>query len=271
MENSCHSLRENGEYDTNASYVVKGDGQNIGVFDYDETKDRSIRYLREGCKLGRGRKIRYSDEVLVDKSVELLPTESLDMLVSDVVSNRNWVEAQRDFNASKVVYIIGNGGNLAVADHASVDVTRLSGKLGIAPGSGILATSVIGDSSFDDWFTNWLNAHTCNLEQKQLSESMVIGVSSSGTARNVCKCLLRATELGMKALMISARNTIDGASQYRTVCIGTDYYHTGEVVSLMLFYQLIHGSGASCPTISGKIGRESFDRIINPKSLQERH
>ena len=221
--------------------------------------------------LGREDKIHYSAEVLVVWFVELLPTESLDKLLSNVVSNNKWGEAQRDFNASKVVYIIGNGGNLAVADHASVDITRLSGKLGIAPGSGILATSVIGDSSFDDWFTNWLNAHTFNLELKQLSESMVIGVSSSGIARNVSKCLLRATDLGMKTLMISARNIIEEDRRFRTVCIGTDYYHTGEVVSLILFYQLIHGSGSSCPRISSKIGKESFDRIINPKSLLGQH
>ena len=52
---------------------------------------------------------------------------------------------------------------------------------------------------------------------------------------------------------------------FNTVELGSDYYHTGEVVSLLLFYQLIHGSGCECPSISLKIGKESFDRIVNPK------
>ena len=77
----------------------------------------------------------------------LLPTESIDRLVEDALSTKAWEKAQDDFNKSKTIYIIGNGGNLAVADHGSVDITRLSTKLAIAPGSGIVATSVIGDSS----------------------------------------------------------------------------------------------------------------------------
>ena len=64
--------------------------------------------------------------------------------------------------------------------------------------------------------------------------------------------------------MISSRK-INSIQNYNVVEIGTDYYHTGEVMSLLLFYQLIHGSGCECPSISQKIGKESFDRIVNPK------
>ena len=56
----------------------------------------------------------------------LLPTESIDRLVEDALSTKAWEKAQDDFNRSKTIYIIGNGGNLAVADHGSVDITRLS-------------------------------------------------------------------------------------------------------------------------------------------------
>ena len=47
--------------------------------------------------------------------------------------------------------------------------------------------------------------------------------------------------------------------------LGTDFYHTGEVLSLMLFYQLIHGSGKECPSISKKINEPSFDRLVGTK------
>ena len=63
----------------------------------------------------------------------LLPTESLDQLLDNVLASKAWSQAQSDFNASKLVFIIGNGGNLAVADHMSVDITRLSSKLAITP------------------------------------------------------------------------------------------------------------------------------------------
>ena len=191
-----------------------------------------------------------------------LPTESLDRLFDGILSTEEWKKAQQDFCESDVIFIIGNGGNLAVADHGSVDITRLSKKLAIAPGSGILATSIIGDNCIDTWFSNWLDAHIEKLSSDQKIRSLVIGISSSGTANNILACLNHAFENNMKTLLISGRNV--SHANINTVCINTDYYHTGEVMSLMLFYQLIHGSGVECPSISKKLGQKSFDRLVNP-------
>ena len=196
--------------------------------------------------------------------VNILPTESLDELFNNTVKSKEWQKAQSDFNKSKIIFVIGNGGNLAVADHGSIDVTRLSKKLAICPGSGILATSVIGDSSIDTWFMNWLQAHIDAMTDDQLKTCMIIGISSSGTAKNIASCIKLGSKNNMRSLMISSRK-INSIQNYNVVEIGTDYYHTGEVMSLLLFYQLIHGSGCECPSISQKIGKESFDRIVNPK------
>ena len=65
--------------------------------------------------------------------------------------------------------------------------------------------------------------------------------------------------------MISARKLDEIKHSFNCVELGTDFYHTGEVISLMLFYQLIHGSGSLCPSISEKVGKPSFDRLINEK------
>ena len=202
-------------------------------------------------------------EKSLPKFSQLLPTESIDSLVTKVLKSYEWEKAQRDFNASKTIYIIGNGGNLAVADHGSVDITRLSTKLAIAPGSGIVATSVIGDSSIDTWFLNWLEAHLEVRSFEDNSNSMLIGISSSGTAKNICSCLTYAKQQSLKTLMISARKLNDIKHPFNCVELGTDFYHTGEVISLLLFYQLIHGSGSRCPSISSKIGKPSFDRLVN--------
>ena len=204
-------------------------------------------------------------EKSLSKITELLPTESIDKLLESVIESEEWLKAQTDFNKSKTIFIIGNGGNLAVADHGSVDITRLSKKLAIAPGSGIVATSVIGDTSIDTWFLNWLKAHIEVMSHEDRSKSMVIGVSSSGTASNICSCLSYAQSNSLKTLMISARNNVKQFHSFNTVELGSDYYHTGEVLSLFLFYQLIHGSGSSCPSISGKVGQPSFDRLVNPQ------
>lgn len=170
---------------------------------------------------------------------------------------------QEDFNQANKVIVIGNGGNLAVADHGAVDITRLSNKFALCPGSGILATSIIGDSSIDVWFTNWLQAYLDSLPQGFLDSILIIGISSSGTASNIINCLEFAQSRGLRVGVISSRILPESTHDFNTVCIGTDYYHTGEVLSLLLFYQLVHGSGCECPSISQKLNQPSFDRLVN--------
>ncbi len=83
---------------------------------------------------------------------------------------------------------------------------------------------------------------------------MVIGVLSSGTASNICSCLDYVMSDSIKTLMISARDNVKQFHPFNTVELGSDSYHTGEVISLLLIYYLIYCSGESCPSMSGKVG-----------------
>lgn len=84
---------------------------------------------------------------------------------------------------------------------------------------------------------------------------MIIGISSSGYSKNICSALDLAVTKGMSALLISASEPkISG--NYNTVVLGVDEYHSSEVLTLMLFYQLIHGAGFECPTISDSNSRQ---------------
>jgi hypothetical protein len=199
--------------------------------------------------------------------MHVLNSDSLDQLFVDLLKTPQWHDLKTSFNKSSLVFIVGNGGNLAVADHGAVDITRLSQKLAIAPGSGILATSIIGDNCIDTWFTNWISAHIDAFDEELLSKSCIIGVSSSGTASNIVSCLDFASSHGISAHILSARNVPpdEKLDSINYVEIGTDYYHTGEVISLLLFYQLIHESGAECPAISKKMNAPSFDRFVHGK------
>ena len=80
----------------------------------------------------------------------------------EVINTKEWTELQDKFNDCVDIFVLGHGGNLGVADHAAVDISRLSNgtKNAQAPGSGIVATSLINDSSFDDWMVHWLRQRT---------------------------------------------------------------------------------------------------------------
>jgi len=172
-----------------------------------------------------------------------------------IVNSDEWMRAQSDFNECRSVLCVGNGGNLAVCDHGAIDIARLTNKQAAAPGSGILASSLINDSSHDNWVKNWLSISLRGYDDSYHENIMLIGVSSSGYSKNICLALDMAEEKGLKSLLISAMEPkIKG--NYNTVVLGVPEYHSSEVLTLMLFYQLIHGAGFECPSISDSVERK---------------
>jgi phosphoheptose isomerase len=189
-------------------------------------------------------------------SLDIIPGfESFTHKFNSILLSNEWFQAQQNFNEAKLILTAGNGGNLAVCDHGAIDIARLTNKQAMAPGSGILASSLINDASHDLWVKNWLSITTRGHSPDFLSKMMLIGVSSSGYSTNICNALDLALEKGMKALLISATKPhIPGS--YNTIILDVDQYHTSEVLTLALFYQLIHGAGFACPTISDSTTRK---------------
>jgi len=169
----------------------------------------------------------------------------------EVTNTKEWAELQGKFNDCVDIFVLGHGGNLGVADHAAVDISRLSNgtKNAQAPGSGIVATSLINDSSFDDWMVHWLQQRTVIHTEEQLNNCFVLGISSSGTSKDIIKALEDAQTRGMEIAMITSYpipTKIEGLTE---VVLGAEYYHTAEVLTLLLTYELTHGSGKVCPPI----------------------
>lgn len=174
------------------------------------------------------------------------------------INSNVWATIQNDFNYCSRILTVGNGGNLAVCDHGAIDIARLTNKSASAPGSGILASSLINDVSHDEWVKNWLSISLRGLSDDLISKTMLIGVSSSGDSKNICLALDFALEKGCKACLISARTPLISGN-YNTVVLGVDEYHTSEVLTLSLFYQLIHGAGFNCPSITDSTKRNKID------------
>ena len=98
---------------------------------------------------------------------------------------------------------------------------------------------LINDVSHDLWVKNWLSICLRGVVSSSYSKMMIIGVSSSGYSKNICTALDYAQEQGLKTLLISAREPKISGS-YNTVVLNVDEYHSSEVLTLTLFYQLIH-------------------------------
>ena len=178
--------------------------------------------------------------------------ENFTSVFKNVCMSDQWLRCQEDFNKSNRLFTVGNGGNLAVCDHGAIDIARLTNKSAKAPGSGILASSLINDASHDLWVKNWLSIELRGLDKPNLNKSMVIGISSSGYSKNICTALDYASEKGLKSWLISA-NKPKILGNFNVIELNVNEYHTSEVLALTLFYQLIHGAGFSCPSIDESV------------------
>lgn len=181
----------------------------------------------------------------------MLNFENIGERFVQVVHTDQWEELQQKYNDCNDIYVLGHGGNMAVADHAAVDMTRLSNgtKNAMCPGSAVVATSLINDTSFEQWMVNWLMCRTSTRTTTQMKKSLVLGVSSSGNSIDILKALQWASAHGMQVAIITSKDIPAEVDKLTKVILGADYYHTAEVLTLLLTYQLTHGSGNVCPPI----------------------
>ena len=177
-----------------------------------------------------------------------------------ILKSKEWLKLEQDFILAKRIFLVGNGGNLAVCDHGAIDISRLTNKSATAPGSGILASSLINDTSHELWVKNWLQICLRGFDQDHISDSLLIGVSSSGYSKNICLALDYALSKSCKAALITATKP-KFTGKYNSVLLDVEEYHTSEVLTLSLIYQLIHSAGFSCPNIDES--SSSNDKVID--------
>lgn len=192
----------------------------------------------------------------------MLNFENIGERFVQVVHTTEWEELQQKYNDCSDIYVLGHGGNMAVADHAAVDMTRLSNgtKNAMCPASGVVATSLINDTSFEQWMVNWLMCRTSTRTKAQMSKSLVLGISSSGNSVDILKALQWASANGMQVAIITSKDIPVEVDNLTKVILGADYYHTAEVLTLLLTYQLTHGSGNVCPPI-GENSPEALKKL----------
>ena len=59
-----------------------------------------------------------------------------------------------------------------------------------------------------------------------------------------------ANEQGMEIAMITSLQIPREIENLTQVILGAEYYHTAEVLTLLLSYELTHGAGNLCPPIN---------------------
>ena len=190
-------------------------------------------------------------------SNKILDLEEIEKKFSDFVSSNSYKKLAQTFSERQNILILGNGGNYAVAQHGAADCSRLTSKNVISFDNPTYITSSANDNGYEDLFLNWLKTlYSKNVFNKE--NGMVIGLSSTGTSKNICGALNWSCSKNIPTFMVAGvapenlRN--DNRKPYDSLvhdCIfGVKNFHTAEILSLMMFYQLVESNGDCCPLIN---------------------
>ena len=128
------------------------------------------------------------------------------------------------------IALIGNGGNLAIAQHAASDMSRHLGKLCYAP-DAVHLTALGGDGG---WHEAWV-------DQCGSRADFIIGI----TTRVDSPIAIAMQKHSTYAICIAPMK-IPGV---RTHVVNEETFHAFEVQALMSIYNMIESTGVSLPKI----------------------
>ena len=190
---------------------------------------------------------------------ETIDFENIEDRLRDVLNSKEYQSLVKACNDAKKIYLIGNGGLHFVACHAATDMTRLIPDKAIYSFDSVgYITSNANDHGYDNLFSQWLE-NTTGVENP--SECLVVGMSCSGKSKNILNALEWASEKGFSSVMISGKSHGILSDSIEEISLDCKYFHTVEVLALMIFYDMIMKTGNRCPSIDNEIRRKFVEGI----------
>lgn len=101
---------------------------------------------------------------------------------------------------AKSIFVIGNGGSQATAEHFVTDLIKLSGKKAHTVSNTSLLTMAGNDFGYEHSFS-WL------IDRLSSDGDLIIGISTSGKSKNVLRSLVGNTKV--KTVLISGPGGLD--------------------------------------------------------------
>ncbi len=183
------------------------------------------------------------------KKKALCDFENIESKVYDVINTPEWDKFIRLFKKADNIYIVGNGGNWAVATHAAVDLSRLTNKKIHSLDSTCYMSSIANDAGYENVFKKWLETYSI-----KKSQSLLICFSATGTSKNIKNALdWSSKQKNFDSTLITANLNVKNnkLSKSNIINLGLKYFHSSELLTFMLFYEIVYQLGYKCPSILG--------------------
>lgn len=179
--------------------------------------------------------------------------ENIEQRCRSIVASEQYKKLIKKVNNAKKIYLIGNGGLHFVAAHMATDLTRLiPDKIAYSFDSMGFITSNANDHGFNQLFLRWLETFS---SVDNYEDNLVIGLSCSGNSSNVINALAWAKDKKFDTFMISGQKSDILRKDIDELNFDCEYFHTVEVLCMMIFYEMIHCTDNKCPSIKGEKNR----------------
>lgn len=183
----------------------------------------------------------------------MIDFENIEKKTYEIIASEGYSELVESVKNAKKIFLIGNGGLHYVASHMSTDMSRLiPDKTCYSFDNVGFITSNANDHGYEHIFQRWLET-TATVEDP--SECLIIGMSCSGNSTNIINALHWGDERGFSTHMMSGQKSKKLKDDIKELVYECDYFHTVEVMTMMLFYEMIHQTGNHCPSINQEKNR----------------
>lgn len=178
----------------------------------------------------------------------LIDFENIETKFGNSVKSKEYDCLVEKIKKCNKIYVIGNGGLHFVASHMATDMTRLiEDKVFYSFDSVGFVTSNSNDHGFGKVFVRWLETFTV---ADNPEDALILGLSCSGNSSNIISSLHWAEKEGFNTFMVSGQKSQILNNNVDELIFNCEYFHTVEVMCMMMFYDLIHRVGSHCPSIS---------------------
>lgn len=180
----------------------------------------------------------------------LINFENIEQKCSDIINSSSYKDLVLKVDKSKKIFLLGNGGLHFVSSHMATDLTRLIKNKSVYSFDSVgFITSNANDHGYEQLFVRWLETITST---ENLNDCLVIGMSCSGNSSNIINALHWANSNNFDTFLISGQKSEYLENNIDELCCNCEYFHTVEVICMMIFYEMIHRIGSRCPSITNE-------------------
>jgi D-sedoheptulose 7-phosphate isomerase len=161
---------------------------------------------------------------------------ALESCINELENKENlevFVEILKDTLISgSTIYLIGNGGSAAIAEHMAVDMTKNAKLRAVSFSSAAAITCVSNDLGYENVFKKMISSFLKN-------KDVLIAISSGGESSNIINAIVEARKIGASVITLTG---FDKANSIRklgniNLWVNSEAYGYVEIIhNLLLHY-----------------------------------